>query len=179
MEKLKITLVLCVLFFTIHVEGQSTVEKLGDYSLYSLPLITFTTTLIKKDIKGTSMFGKAFLLNGVVTYGLKRIIDKERPNKENLNSFPSGHTSITFQSAAFLQKRYGWKYGIPAYTIAAYTGFSRVHVKKHFVEDVLAGAAIGVLSSYIFTKKRTKKNNKSFSFDKKGKDLFISYSCQF
>lgn len=177
LKKIALTLVVFLLFSNI-IKAQSTIEKLGDYGLYSMPVIALGATLIEKDGKGAIMFGKSFLLNGVVTYGLKRLIDKERPNKENLNSFPSGHTSISFQGAAFLQKRYGWKYGIPAYAIAAYTGFSRVHVKKHFVEDVAVGAAIGILSSYLFTKK--KKNTKtSFSFTKKRNELYISYNYQF
>ena len=122
--------------------------------------------------------GKGFVFNTVLTLGLKEVVKKERPNGENLNSFPSGHTSVTFQSAAFMQKRYGWKYGIPAYAIAAYTGFSRVYVDKHFVEDVAVGAVIGIVSSYIFTRKKTI-NSTSFSFNKKGNDFYLSYHYQF
>ena len=78
-------------------------------------------------------------------------IDKERPNNGNNDSFPSGHTSTAFQGAAFIQKRYGWKYGAPAYVAASFVGYSRVEADKHHLEDVIAGAAIGILSSYYFT----------------------------
>ncbi|NJB82499.1 phosphatase PAP2 family protein [Wenyingzhuangia aestuarii] len=162
----------------IKAEAQSTIEKIGDYGLYSMPFIALGSTWLEKDLDGTFMHGKAFVFNTALTLGLKAVTKKERPNGENLNSFPSGHTSITFQSAAFMQKRYGWKYGIPAYTVAAYTGFSRVYADKHFVEDVAVGAVLGVLSSYIFTRKRTV-NTTSFSFDKKGKDFYVRYSYQF
>ncbi|NIJ44673.1 membrane-associated phospholipid phosphatase [Wenyingzhuangia heitensis] len=179
MEKHKQLYVLVlVLVLSFRTQAQSTIEKIGDYGLYSMPIIALSSTIIEKDLKGTFMFGKGFVLNTVLTLGLKEVVKKERPNDEDLNSFPSGHTSVTFQSAAFMQKRYGWKYGIPAYTIAAYTGFSRVYADKHFVEDVAVGAVIGIISSYIFTKKRSL-NTTSFSFDKQGKDFYLSYSYQF
>lgn len=55
-------------------------------------------------------------------------------------------------SAAFVQKRYGWEYGIPAYLLAGYVGYTRIEANKHDGWDVLAGAAIGVGMSYLFTK---------------------------
>lgn len=169
-----------MLLFNIgHVSGQSTIEKIGDYGLYTLPLLGFGSTIIEKDFEGSKMYAKSFTLNVALTLILKEVIKKERPNGENFKSFPSGHTSITFQSAAFLQKRYGWKYGIPAFLLAGYTGFSRVHVKKHFVEDVISGATLGVLSSYIFTQKRNIKKNKYFSFFKQGKIYSLNYTYNF
>jgi len=53
--------------------------------------------------------------------------------------------------AAFIHQRYGWEYGIPAYVAASYVAYSRVQADKHFVEDVIAGAAIGIFSSLYFT----------------------------
>lgn len=137
-------------------QQSTTIEKGGDFLLYALPLSAIATTIIKKDPKGTKQFALGFLVNGVTTEGLKYLIKKERPNGTNFKSFPSGHTSITFQSAAFVQKRYGWKYGIPAYVLASYTGYSRIQSDNHYFIDVLAGAAIGIGSSYIFTTEHTK-----------------------
>lgn len=95
-------------------------------------------------------FYKSFLTTVVVTHGMKHTIEKERPNGGG-QSFPSGHTSAAFQGAAFIQKRYGLKYGIPAYVGASFVGYSRVESDKHYVEDVLAGAAIGTAAAYFFT----------------------------
>ena len=53
--------------------------------------------------------------------------------------------------AAFIHERYGWKYSVPAYIAATYVAYSRVEADKHYVEDVVAGAAIGVVSSFVFT----------------------------
>jgi len=66
-------------------------------------------------------------------------------------SFPSGHTSAAFQGASFIQLRYGWRAGLPAYAGATFVAFSRVYADKHFVSDVVAGAALGTLSSFLFT----------------------------
>ncbi len=110
---------------------EKAVQTSGDILVFTLPAIAIGSTLIKGDTKGSWQFTKGFLTNFAVTTVLKAAISKERPDGTNMHSFPSGHSSITFQSASFLQKRYGWKYGIPAYILASYTGFSRVYSDKH------------------------------------------------
>lgn len=75
----------------------------------------------------------------------------ERPDHSNDNSFPSGHTSTAFQGASFIHLRYGFLKGLPAYGVATFVGYSRVHADKHYVSDVVAGAALGTLSTYLFT----------------------------
>ncbi len=128
-----------------------TLETSGDVLLITMPVVAAGTTLIIGDKKGTLQFAKGFLVSQVVTLSLKMVIEKDRPNMENRDAFPSGHTSTTFQSASFIQKRYGWKYGIPAYLLAGITGYSRIDANKHDFTDVLAGAIIGVGTSYLFT----------------------------
>jgi membrane-associated phospholipid phosphatase len=84
-----------------------------------------------------------------VTAGLKYSINETRPNGEP-RSFPSGHTSIAFTGAEFIRKEYGWRWAAPAYVAAGFVGWSRVEAKKHYVHDVLAGAALGVLANHDF-----------------------------
>ncbi len=86
-----------------------------------------------------------------LTYGLKYSIDETRPNGDS-RSFPSAHASTSFSSAEFMRKRYGWDYGAPAYIAATFVSYSRVEADKHYTRDVIAGAAIGIASSYLFTK---------------------------
>ena len=86
------------------------------------------------------------------TYALKYGIKETRPDGGDGQSFPSAHTSVSFSSAEFIRKRYGWIYGGPAYALAAFVAYSRVDSREHYIHDVAAGAAIGILSSYIFTK---------------------------
>ncbi|PTM11956.1 MAG: PAP2 family protein [Bacteroidetes bacterium] len=123
----------------------------GDILLFAMPIAAAGSTLLIGDKDGSIQFLKGFVLNEAITLGLKLAIDKERPDGSNTNSFPSGHTSTTFQAATFIQKRYGLKFGIPAYLLASYTGFTRIYTKKHYFLDVLAGAVIGVGSSFLFT----------------------------
>lgn len=178
MEKHKLIIVISLLFISTKFFAQNTAETIGDITLYTSPLVVLGAAIIEKDKEGMYMYAKGFAFNAAITLTLKEIINKTRPNGEDDKSFPSGHTSATFQAASYLQKRYGWKYGIPAYALASFTGFSRVHANKHFVEDVFAGATLGILSSYIFTKKLNRPST-SFYFDKKGKDFYVSYSYKF
>ena len=150
---MKKLLIITILFLYTHLlfSQNKTIETSGDILAIALPATAIGTTFIKGDKKGTWQFAKGFLINGAISLGLKSIIDKERPDMSDNNSFPSAHTSISFHSAAFLQKRYGWKYGIPAYILAGYTGYTRIEADKHDGYDVLAGALIGIGSAYLFT----------------------------
>ena len=95
--------------------------------------------------------GESLAITAGVTYALKYGIDERRPDGGN-QSMPSGHSSISFSSAEYLRKRYGWEYGVPAYAAASFVAYSRVESREHHPQDVIAGAGIGILSSYIFTK---------------------------
>jgi len=129
----------------------NTIEKSGDVLLLLIPSLAFGTTIYHDDREGSIQFLKSAATNAAITYGLKYSINKTRPNGEDDHSFPSGHTSAVFQGASFIHRRYGLGYGILAYAGAFYTGYTRVQADKHYVEDVLAGALIGTLSSYAFT----------------------------
>ena len=144
-------LLLIILFSTMLKAQNKTITTLGDVLLFTMPATALGSSIITGDQKGTWQFTKGLLMNQALTIGLKIAIDKPRPDLSNNSSFPSGHTSTTFQSAAFIQKRYGWKYGVAAYTLASFTGYSRIQADKHDGWDVLVGAIIGVGSSYIFT----------------------------
>lgn len=126
------------------------IEQAGDIIQIAIPAIAYGATFYYNDDVGREQFYKAFGTNMATTYALKYTIDKKRPNGGN-HSFPSGHTSAAFQGAAFIHKRYGIDYAIPAYVGATFVGYSRIEAKKHDVVDVLAGAGIGMASSFYFT----------------------------
>ncbi len=175
----KSAILLVLLTISLFAKAQNKiVETTGDILLFALPVATIGSTLIIKDKKGTWQFLKGFAVNQVITLGLKNLIDKERPDRSNFNSFPSGHTSTTFQSAAFIQKRYGLKFGIPAYLLASYTGFTRINADKHDIVDVLSGAAIGFGSSYLFTTKYQQEHMK-VSFGKNEDIYFVGFVFRF
>ncbi|MEI6972273.1 MAG: phosphatase PAP2 family protein [bacterium] len=126
------------------------IQGAGDVLQWLIPATGFGATYAYDDSEGRWQFVPSMLTALAVTYGLKYAVDEQRPNGGS-HSFPSGHTSSAFQGATFLQQRYGWKWGIPAYAAAVYTGWSRVELHAHYPHDVYAGAAIGILSSCIFT----------------------------
>ena len=140
-------------------KAQKGVAKSTDAIVVALPVAALTGVLVQKDWKG--------LIQGVETAGataaatliLKYSIKEMRPDYSNTHSFPSGHSSISFATAAFLQRRYGWGVGAPAYALSCYVAWGRVFAKKHHVWDVCAGAVIGAASAYIFTTPFARKHN--------------------
>lgn len=123
----------------------------GDVLQSVLPATALGLTAGFHDREGAIEFAESAAVTLAVTYTLKYTISERRPNGGD-HSFPSGHTSISFASAEFIRGRYGWEYGVPAYAAAVFVGYSRVASREHHTYDVAAGAAIGFLSSYIFTK---------------------------
>jgi membrane-associated phospholipid phosphatase len=95
---------------------------------------------------GASDFGSDLLraqaINGVLTLSLKGITNRRRPDGTRY-SFPSGHTSVTFTTAAVIYRHYGMKWGLPAAVAASYVGLSRLQENKHYLSDVVAGAVLG------------------------------------
>ena len=106
------------------------------------------------DLEGVGRAGLALGATRLATDGLKSTIHEERPDESDDRSFPSGHTSMSFASAATLHKRYGWKYGVPAYAVATFVGAARVKADKHFVHDVIAGAVLGEAAGWLITTRK-------------------------
>jgi len=131
----------------------------GDGIQVALPAGALLYTIVDKDKEGLKQFAISFGTNFLTTHALKTIIRKKRPDPSTAyNAMPSGHTSASFQAATFIHIRYGPKYGIPAYLLASYVGYSRIDGvdRKHDVWDVMGGAALGTLSSYLFTTTKDK-----------------------
>lgn len=149
------------------------VKVSGDVILAAMPLATLTGVIIEKDWQGLKQAAFTTATTLGATYILKYSIKKTRPDGSDRHSFPSAHTSITFANAAFLQRRYGWKFGGPAYALAAYVGWSRTFAKKHDWWDVVTGAAIGAGSAYIFTRPFAQKHNLSICPVSDGEHLGI------
>lgn len=157
-----LTLLLCLTGNAQQIEiskSRKNVRTSGDVLAAVIPATCLVSTLVLQDWEGLKQGAFSGMLMVGVGYGLKFAVDKERPDKSNDRSFPSLHTGISFTGAAFLQRRYGWKWGAPAYAVASYVGWSRVYAKKHDWWDVAAGAAIGVGSAYLFTKPFALKHN--------------------
>lgn len=123
-----------------------------------LPATALTLTLCEKDWKGLLQGVETAAVTAGVTLLLKYTVKEWRPDHSNQHSFPSGHTAVSFATATYLQRRYGWKWGVPAYIVSTYVGWGRCFAKKHYWYDVLAGGAIGAGSALIFTRPFAKKH---------------------
>ena len=88
---------------------------------------------------------RAQVVNACLTQSIKLATNRDRPDGTRW-SFPSGHTSAAFTTATVLERRLGWRVGLPAYAAAGYIGASRLQENKHFASDVLFGAAVGIVS---------------------------------
>ena len=93
---------------------------------------------------------QAQILSEMLVEPLKLATQRLRPYQTGscgLNcSFPSGHAAITFADATVIERHLGWKYSIIGYTIASYVAVSRLHDNKHFLSDVVFGAAVGTVA---------------------------------
>jgi len=132
------------------------IETAGDMLSLLAPAAALAATYQRKDEEGRWQFAKSFLTSVGTTYGLKAIIDHDGPNGKS-HSFPSGHSALAFSGASFLQLRYGWHYGLPAFLAAGFVGYSRVESDNHDWGDVAASAGISILSSLYFVSPQEKK----------------------
>ena len=110
--------------------------------------------------KAVHVFG-AIVVELVVSESMKDIFKRKRPGESypgiifpysnaSGRSFPSGHTSLAFATAASVAIQCKkWYITVPAYAYAACVGYSRMYLGVHYPSDVLAGAAVGIGSAYL------------------------------
>ncbi|QQS34604.1 MAG: phosphatase PAP2 family protein [Ignavibacteriales bacterium] len=123
----------------------------------------------KDDYKHIFLFGKSILYTFAITDITKETIGRKRPDGSDTKSFFSGHTSTAFATSSFLYREiddyldsspmtanndvlrkslkaisflslYGW---------AGYVGYSRMQDNKHYLSDVIVGAAVGTIISNV------------------------------
>jgi len=134
----------------IQTHAKSNTEKIGDFLTFAIPAAAYGSTFYMDDEEGRMQVYKAYGTTMLSTVALKYTVRAKRPDNNDRDSFPSGHTSSTVSSAVFMHRRYGFTYALPAYLGAIYTGYSRILVNRHHPRDVLAGAVIGAVSSWYF-----------------------------
>jgi membrane-associated phospholipid phosphatase len=106
------------------------------------------------------LVAEAMALSGLVAQGTKLVAARRRPyavygtlpseGADDDLSFYSGHTTVAFSAAAaggmLAQLRgdpgWPWVYGV-GFTLAGATGWFRMGADKHWLTDVLTGAATG------------------------------------
>jgi len=130
----------------------------------TIPVWLLTEGLIKKDpmlkTKAIEMFGSVFS-ELIISESMKDYFHRRRPANAypefispyttvSGRSFPSGHTSLAFATAASLSMQYKkWYITVPAYAWATTVGYSRVYLGVHYPSDVIVGAGVGIGSAYL------------------------------
>jgi membrane-associated phospholipid phosphatase len=145
----------------------------GTYETYLLGSLGAYGFIFKKEkIKTTTLLATQAYITGAAMEGLfKFLTGRQRPtfydpnskeaepkfngpfsssgkdiNGNRVNSaFPSGHTTVAFAAATVFAMEYKDRHLVPiiAYSAAALIGLSRITENKHWITDVVAGAALG------------------------------------
>ena len=119
------------------------IETAGNVVKFALPAAAAAISLYRNDPDGALQMGVSWVGAYGTSLLIKQFVHEERPDHHGHDSFPSDSTATAFAAATSLQIRYGWNYGLPAYALAAFVGYSRVEADKHHWHDVAAGAVIG------------------------------------
>lgn len=128
------------------------VEKSTDVACLVPSATGLGYTIAHKDKKGFVQLGFSTASCLAVNYTMEALITKDRPDGTGHHAFPSTHTAIAFNGATFLTRRYGWRIGVPAYILASYVAWGRVHADRHDWWDVMGGAAVGAGTALICTR---------------------------
>jgi membrane-associated phospholipid phosphatase len=140
------------------------------YVIGAVPAGMAVAGLVDRDDKMLRNAGTLAISSAVnlgITAILKYTVKRQRPfrsypgivfNKSgkatNDPSFPSGHTSTSFNTATSLSLMYSkWYIIVPSYVWAGTVAYSRMDLGVHYPSDVLAGALIGTESLYVTYKK--------------------------
>lgn len=137
-----------------HAEGPGGFKTYADRAQFGIPAFAGLVAALKGDGEGLALLAGEYFSTAVSTQGLKLAFNSThfgvRPGNGGDMSFPSGHTSSAFAGAAFLQSRYGWRWGLPSFAAAAAVGFSRMNSEDHHLRDVIASAALAYGIAYRF-----------------------------
>jgi membrane-associated phospholipid phosphatase len=120
-------------------------------------------------INQAALLIKSELIMTAIVFPFKQLTAVPRPDDNMRTSFPSGHTAQAFVAATFLHKEYGKEYpllSVLGYSTAAGIGLLRVMNNRHWISDVLVGAAVGIFSTnlaYLTHQNKWGKKHKLFS----------------
>lgn len=127
-----------------------------NHLLFIAVLIPLFSRDWRKGLLILALCASGFIVADITSGLLKNIFARPRPHEaiENVRllvprlgsfSFPSGHASTSF-TIAFIIAYHFRRAAVPAFIIAALVAFSRIYVGVHYPSDVIAGAAVGVIT---------------------------------
>lgn len=142
-----------------------------------LTVLLFAIILLFISYRKSITLGFIYLFSSQIAQLLKRLVfsDFPRPSKyfegkqhlhfingielHKMMSFPSGHTTSIFALMAFLAIiTKNKKISILYLLVACLGAYSRMYLAQHFLEDLLAGSLIGVLTALLVSSNLQKFN---------------------
>ena len=163
---------------------KGTLRSFGDYMQIINPI--FASGLASQE-KGFGHFALIYGQTWVTMHSVKIMASKgkwqpgKRPGidgkKDRFDGMPSGHTASAWAAAAYIRTfSEDYKYlSIPLYITAAVTGYSRVKAKEHTTSQVVVGAALAELVTYINSKLDWSNDYRSTNFYFCGNELTASF----
>lgn len=85
---------------------------------------------------------RAQIVSQTLVQAVKKASQRDRPTGECC-AFPSGHAASAFAAASVLERHFGYRAWWPAMAVASYVATSRLVDNRHFLSDVIFGAALG------------------------------------
>lgn len=124
-------------------------------------IICAVLLLIPKKTRKTGLMMGVALILGLIfcNMTLKPLVGRIRPydvagiqpyliEVQHDFSFPSGHTTASFEGATVLLLRHK-KWGVAAMVLAILIAFSRMYLYVHYPSDILGGVILGVLFGWL------------------------------
>jgi membrane-associated phospholipid phosphatase len=134
-----------------HILGSDYVQAGTAVGLYALGRYILPPAADEPQTNKLSHLGfdllRAQIVSQVMVQGLKHSVRRDRPTG-HCCSFPSGHATATFATAAVLERHLGYRAAWPTLLIASYVATSRLHDNVHYLSDVLFGAALGTATGW-------------------------------
>lgn len=131
-----------------HTEVDNWIQYAPMVVAYALPFTGYRSqhNLLDRTILLALSYATFGVLNNVAKFTFK----EQRPDSGARNSFPSGHTGTTFMGAEYLRREY-WDrnkwVAMSGYAVGVAVGYMRIYNDRHWINDVVGGAAIGYLST--------------------------------
>lgn len=146
----------------------------GDYIQVINPVLS---SIIASQEDGLGHFLIIYAQSTVITHGMKLVGQSgklklsKRPHIENkkdrYNGMPSGHTNSAWVAASYTRTfSQDYRYlSIPMYIGAVVTGYSRIKSREHTTLQVVSGAALAELVTYINSRMDWSNNYRSVNFN--------------
>jgi membrane-associated phospholipid phosphatase len=125
----------------------------GHVVMAAIPVAALAIAYAKDDGEGEKQWLRNVLANQLLTsiarLGFNYTSWGERPDGDGYG-FPSGHVAFAGTGASFLQERYGWAYGVPAWLLTGYVAYVRVDNRDHHWRDVVASSVLSYGMAKLF-----------------------------